>query len=152
MSKIEILKSQIDICNIHTSRIEKALHHINHLLPFDPNKISKLSDEELSFLELLTSRFAKLQDNIGQKIFPLMLLSMQEDVQNKSFIDILNRLEKLEIIESSDYWIKMREIRNHIAHEYPDNPELMASNLNKVVEASVELLDFWERLQEGLNL
>jgi uncharacterized protein with HEPN domain len=31
----------------------------------------------------------------------------------------LNRLEKLEIIESALHWIELRKIRSDIAHEYP---------------------------------
>jgi len=34
-------------------------------------------------------------------------------------IDILNILEKLNIIDDANKWDELREIRNSIAHEYP---------------------------------
>jgi hypothetical protein len=33
--------------------------------------------------------------------------------------DMLNRLEKLQLIESASQWDTLREIRNAIIHEYP---------------------------------
>jgi asparagine synthetase B (glutamine-hydrolysing) len=51
--------------------------------------------------------------------------------ETMSFRDILSKLEKLEIIESSEEWSEVREIRNDISHEYPDDHEKMADALNK---------------------
>ena len=37
-----------------------------------------------------------------------------------SLVDILDKLEKLEINSSTDEWMKIRKLRNKITHEYPD--------------------------------
>jgi hypothetical protein len=44
---------------------------------------------------------------------------LAEPVTDKAFIDILNRLEKLGILDSAFSWVQLRKIRNDIAHEYP---------------------------------
>ena len=44
-------------------------------------------------------------------------------------LDRLNRLEKIGFLPSAEAWIKMREFRNLITHEYPDNPELMCNSM-----------------------
>lgn len=147
MKTVDLLKVEIAIANFHAERIEKALRHTQHLLPIQPFYIDKLKDEELGFLELLTSRFAKLQDCIGQKIFPLILTLLQEDIQGKSFLDCLNKLEKLEIIPNTDFWLKFREVRNILTHEYPDNPTLLANNLNKAFDYAQDLLKYWQGLK-----
>jgi hypothetical protein len=147
MKEQQILKLNIEICDVHADRIRKAMSHVKHLVPIQPSIFKSLKDQDLGFLELLTSRFAKLQDTIGQKIFPELLEGMQEDIAGKSFLDLLNKLEKMNVIESVEFWLNLRSVRNSIAHEYPDNPELMAGNLNKVIQAAAELLDYWALLR-----
>jgi hypothetical protein len=142
-SEIEILRSEIVICELHANLLQKALNHLKPITPIATQKLEQLTDEELGFLELLTSRFAKLQDTIGQKIFPLILASLQEDIKNTSFLDRLHKLEKLGILESAVYWVHLREIRNSIANDYPENPELMVTNINKVIVNANSLLDYW---------
>jgi len=151
MKKQEALNSMVEIADIHAQRLETALSHIEHLKPFRAETLASLNDIDFSFLELATSRFAKLQDIIGGKIFTLYLESLQEDILGKSFLDNLNKLEKLHVIPSTNYWIKMREIRNHVTHEYPDKPELMAINLNELIKYSYELLRFWKDFRPKIN-
>jgi len=64
--------------------------------------------------------FSKLQDKIGAKLFRKVLYELKEiENINMPMLDILNVLEKLSIIEDSNKWDELREIRNSIAHEYP---------------------------------
>ena len=151
MKNTNITKLTIEIADIHALRLETALTHLQYLIPFTAESFANLSDENLGFLELASSRFAKLQDIIGSKIFQLFLESVEEDIAGKSFLDQLNKLERLNIIPNADYWIKMREIRNQVTHEYPDNPTLMATNLNELVAYSYELLNFWKTFKKQLN-
>ena len=44
--------------------------------------------------------------------------------------DRLNRLEKLGYLDV-DNWLAWREVRNRLAHEYPDQPELRFAALRK---------------------
>jgi uncharacterized protein YutE (UPF0331/DUF86 family) len=148
MKLIEIFESQVEVCEIHRQRLETALKHIQHLLPFTKDKLKNLTDEEFGFLELFTNRYCKLQDMIGNKIYSFILEFLQEKKESESFIDRLNKLEKLEILPSSKHWLQMREIRNHITHEYPDHPEFMVSNLNKAIEFAKSLLEYWRQLKE----
>jgi hypothetical protein len=144
---VEFIKSEIDKCDMHTKRIQSALAHTQHLRPFTPQKVENFTEEEISFIELLTNRFSKLQDTIGEKIFPCLLQLLFEYEVKDSMQDRLNKLEKLEILDSVGYWAKMREMGNIISHEYPDIPDLMSKNLNAVVEYAMELMNFWVRLR-----
>ena len=51
----------------------------------------------------------------------MILQGIGEYEQNMPFIDRLNRLEKLSIIDDAEKWLNLREIRNLVSHEYPDN-------------------------------
>ena len=63
------------------------------------------------------------------------------------FIDILHKLEKLELITSAELWIEVREIRNEIAHQYDDVAELAALSLNKIFDARTVLFETFSRLK-----
>jgi len=54
---------------------------------------------------------------------------------DETFIDKLNRLEKLGAIPSAEQWNEIRQIRNRMTHEYPDAPEHNADNVNDVVDS-----------------
>jgi hypothetical protein len=78
-----------------------------------------LSEGTIGNIDQMVFRFTKLQDEIGTNTFRFLLEFLQEDIANKPFRDILNVLERLEIIDSADIWLTMREIRNDLTHEYP---------------------------------
>lgn len=148
---LEILKSMVEVCSIHSSRIRLAHESLVNLIPFTATGIENLSTHALGMTDLLVHRFSKLQDTIGDKIFPLFLTILGENIDHKSFIDRLNMLEKLNIISDADRWREYRSARNAAAHEYPHNFELMADNLNRIVVLSKELYLFWEILAEQIN-
>ena len=62
-------------------------------------------------------------------------------------IDKLHLLEKLGVIEDSFVWQRMREIRNHLSHEYPTVPEITAKHLNDVFFCIPDLLNFLESIK-----
>lgn len=74
--------------------------------------------------------YIKIQDKLGASLFRKLLFSLREiNNENQPMIDILNLLEKLEIIPSVEVWDRLREIRNVIAHEYPSETEERLENI-----------------------
>lgn len=147
MKNKPLLRSEIEICDLQLARMNMAYNHLKNILPLTKEKFASLSDEEISFLDMFTTRFSKLQDFIGNKIFPLFLELLQEDTEGKSTLDRLHKLEKLGYLNSTDEWIAMRSSRNSLAHDYPDNPELMVSLLNKAFTHALALKAYWEKLR-----
>lgn len=90
-----------------------------------------------------------MQDAIGQRLFKAILLFLQEDVEGLPFVDVLSKLEKLSLIESSAQWQMLREVRNEIAHQYDDAPELAAQALNAIFDSKALLESIYLGLKEG---
>ena len=67
---------------------------------------------------------------MGGKLFKSILLYQGENI-DKPFLDILNQLEKMNILDV-DEWFELRDLRNEIAHDYEDN-ELMAINILNMI-------------------
>lgn len=134
------LLSIIDTAQIHASRIKYARKKLAVRFPVSAKTVIAMTDDELPIFELYTSRFGKLQDLMGNSLFPKLLAATEDLNNDMTFIDKLNRLEKLGIIKSAELWITMRQTRNHLAHEYPDEPELTAEYLNQAFELGSILL------------
>ena len=95
MSRSEILKSFINICDTHILRINYAREHVRHLAPTGEHFFDELTESDISFLDQIIKRFSSLQDTIGNKVFPLILELLEADIPNSTFLDKLNILEKI---------------------------------------------------------
>jgi uncharacterized protein with HEPN domain len=74
---------------------------------------------------------------MGAKLFKSLLLFQGENV-NKHFLDILNQLEKINVIDV-DEWFEIRDLRNEIAHYYEDNELESITILNTIYKLRNEL-------------
>jgi uncharacterized protein with HEPN domain len=137
----------LKIADIHVDRITMALDDLRLIFPLNQDKILNFSKNEVMLVELLLSRFAKLQDYMGEVIFDHFLRSTGDYKSNLTMIDKINKLERLEVIEDAEIWKKMRRIRNHISHEYPDHPELMAQYINQVFELAPQLIEILNHIK-----
>ena len=135
------------IADIHAERIQTALSDLKDLFPLNSDKVENLDKENLLLLELLTSRFAKLQDLLGSKIIGDFLAMTEDARENMTMLDKIHMLERLEIIEDSELWKEMRVVRNNISHEYPDKPELTAENLNRIFELAPKLIQLFVNIK-----
>jgi uncharacterized protein with HEPN domain len=136
-----VVHSLLDTAAIHEKRLLYALNHLAPILPITAETIRNLSDQEILIIELLISRFSKLQDFMGSKLINLALENMGEFSNELTMIDKINKLEKFHLIKDAILWKEMRELRNHLSHEYPNNPELLAKYLNQAYRLSFELIE-----------
>lgn len=96
-------------------------------------------------------RFSKMQDSMGEKLFPLILETLGEETRNKPFIDILNRLERLEFIPSADEWKKLRNLRNSLTDTYPWEKEILLEEIKQAFKYSDEMVKIYLQIKEKLN-
>ncbi len=135
---MSIIKENLQIANIHLNRLKQASKEIeskNILKDFDIDDF-----EVVKVIDTFVFRFIKLQDYLGQKLFRHFLEEIGELYENMSFIDILDKLEKLGIINSSVEWIEIRKLRNKLKHEYPDELEAIKEEIN-VAMNKISLLE-----------
>ena len=130
------LSAIINVCKMHNQRMQYAMDFIQGIFPLDSESYRVLTQEQISHTDQLIYRFSQLQDTIGGKLFPLILRGLGEYDQNMPFIDILNRLEKISVIDSAEHWLILRETRNLVTHEYPDNEKEIVEGLNELHKQS----------------
>ena len=78
-------------------------------------------------VEAFVGRFGRLQDTLGDKLLPLLLVALGE--KPSTAIDNLDRAERLGLLESVDEWIAMRNLRTQMVHEYVEDPAVLVSAL-----------------------
>lgn len=78
-------------------------------------------------LDAFVSRFARLQDTVGDKLLPALLSALAENIGPA--IDNLDKAEKFGLIVSADAWMEMRRLRNQMVHEYIEDLAVLASAL-----------------------
>ncbi len=117
-------------CVRHSRRMLSAYNKVLLIFPLDVNRYRLLTDDEIEHIDQMVYRFSKLQDSIGERLFKSVLDFLEEDIKNKPFLDVLNRLEQLEILPSKDEWLRLRKLRNELSHEYSNEDEENVATLN----------------------
>ncbi|MDH4262377.1 MAG: DUF86 domain-containing protein [Spirochaetia bacterium] len=138
-------KEKLYECARHIEKINTAKKKLFRYMPLTVDSYVNLSDAESGFVDQLIFRFSNLQDTMGENIFPSILKLAQEDTKRKTFIDILNRLEELGII-SKEEWLKLRETRNKIAHEYSFNQDEVVESIVNIYNESDRLIAVYEKV------
>jgi hypothetical protein len=136
----------------HLKRLSDAFLQLekDYNLPLDENSYQLIVDdlESLAYSDQIIYRFSKLQDCMGAKLFKSILLYQGENT-DKPFLDILNQLEKMNII-SVDDWFEIRDLRNEIAHDYEDDDNIAINILNTIYELKNELKMVLDKTKEYL--
>jgi len=95
--------------------------------------------ERVKVIDAFLFRFIKIQDLMGNKLFREVLSRLGEYDDSMSMLDALDRMEKLELIESSDVWMDYRNLRNVLTHEYPDNKDVVIQGVKTAVQVFVAM-------------
>lgn len=118
----------------HLTRLNDALTELekNYKFPLSNSDFEKILEnvQQLAFSDQIIYRFSKIQDCMGAKLFKSILLYQGENI-NKPFLDILNEMEKMNIIDV-DQWFEMRDLRNCIAHDYETNEDTDTTIINTI--------------------
>ncbi len=113
----------------------------------DQNWLANLQNDDAASetLEAFVSRFARLQDNIGDKLIPAMLRALAE--KTGSALDNLNRAEKLGVLWSAREWLAARNLRNSMVHEY----QTSAADFIQALHLAHEWVPKLEQTAEGVK-
>jgi len=122
---------------IHFKRIDILLPELKSYMPFKESDFENI--ETIKTIDSFIYRFTKVQDRMGEKFFPLVLEELYEYKRSMALIDVLNKLEKLELLDNSNKWIEYRKLRNTLTHEYPDNEDEIIEAINLSMEAYIEI-------------
>lgn len=135
-------------CDRHRAALVEALADW-HRLP-TPDITALDQDSALRRLtDQILYRFTKLQDAMGERLVPATLGWLREPHEAWPMRDRLDRLEKLGFLDV-EAWLQWRDVRNRLAHEYPDRPELRFAAVLATIETAQHMTDAYQRWTRGL--
>lgn len=115
--------------------------------PIDAEWVEALEHhpERAEQLEAFVSRYGRLQYTLADKLLPRWLIALAE--KPGSQIEVLNRAERLGVLENVAAWLEARQLRNRLIHEYMTNSTAFAEDLRLAEEYSRMLLNTVQRLR-----
>jgi len=123
--------------------LEEAVRELESLFPldldtFDPDAMEA---RDTLLLDGFRARYSSLQDLIGTTLFKTVVRLDEDETPERPLTtrERVALMEKRGILEQ-EQWRELREIRNQFAHEYPDQHQEKALNLNTAWEAVQPLL------------
>ena len=148
---IILLNSLFKVAKIHADRLSTSRQHLQTKMPLSSHDVEAFTFDDMLLWEMFVNRFSKLQDLMGAKIFKAVIDYAGESTDLMTLIDRLHTLEKLGLIDNAVAWKDLREMRNHLAHEYPDAPETVANYLNKAFDMASVLIETLNKLEEFIG-
>lgn len=144
-NKKEILQKRFKKLERHYNALKDYKQLIDKTLVqkdiFQVGVFQTLEVQERAVLDAYLKRFASIQDFLGAKIFaPLLEIS---GISYGKMSEVLYLMEKEEIIDSLDNWIELREIRNELEHDYPENLQEALQDLKFCVDNFVKLESYY---------
>jgi len=130
------------------SKIELIVSEIKSYLPLKTEDMEDIN--RIKTFDSFILRFGKIQDIMGEKLFPIFLEELQEYKTSMPLIDILHKLEKLNILNADD-WIKLRQIRNAMTHEYPDNTDEIIVTITSAIENFETMKNIYTLIANNLS-
>jgi hypothetical protein len=109
---------------------------------YEPFVFNTLKPQQRAVLDAYLKRFASLQDFLGAKIFPLLL--EVAGISASKMSEVLSLIEKEEIIDSIESWIELREVRNELEHDYPEELKDALHDLKYCIDNFITLEKYYQ--------
>ena len=138
---LRLLAKQLTHLNQMCKYLEYSVQRVNHILPI--TNWQDLSLEQHETLAAFRVRFSEFQEHLGKT---MRAIAIEEEVEAERFGAILAFMEKLGIIETTERWKLIRELRNAINHEYEEDAERLAQFFLATLQATPELFEYFQRL------
>jgi len=122
---------------LHKKRAKCALEEIIVWEHLDSEMFEDF--EKIKTIDTFIYRFIKLQDIMGEKLFKVFLDEIGEYQDSMSLLDVLDKLEKFNIIDNSFEWMEYRKLRNKLTHEYPNNEQDVIDGIKIAIEVFTKI-------------
>ena len=108
---------------------------------YDQFTFNTLKPQEKAILDAYLKRFTSVQDFLGAKIFSLLLEIA--GIPGDKMSEVLYNIEKEQIIDSLDNWIELREVRNELEHDYPEELEEALKDLKFCIDSFEKIESYY---------
>lgn len=150
MSKMDVLRF-VDAwreCQTHLKHARHAVVSLAPHLPLTGTVLGELDLEVIQDIDQLVLRYSKLQDCMGNRLFPALLKILMEPFEDRPMLDKLHRLEKMGVLPSVARW-QVCHGRSEYARD-EDGDGVYEVHVN-TIEGFWSLLRSWLRPHRGIS-
>ena len=141
---LKILIAKLD----HLRRMKRDLEYSISkmkapLRKIQSGNIESLTDDERETISAFNSRFSSYQEQIGKA---MKSVAIEEESSSERFGAILSLMEKLGVLDDTQKWREVRELRNSANHVYEDDAEELFQILSTMIENAPYLYNIHEQM------
>lgn len=136
----DLLKESLAGANKVAKRLAVSLRRVADMMPLDAKRIDGFGEDDEERLDAFIFRFNSLTAMVQDHITRGILLCEEEDAGG-SKRDQRHLMEKLGALKPELNFGTLAELRNRIAHHYPDDNAKQAEIVNEIFSRSRDLLD-----------
>jgi len=103
----------------------------------------RLAPEQHEALAAFRVRFSEFQERLGKA---MRAVAMEEEVDVSRFGTVLAFMEKIKILDSTEHWKLIRELRNAGNHEYEEDAARLVEFFQALVGETTTLFGIYQRL------
>ncbi len=127
--ELEFIQEAMASANRQVQGLLRALPAVQAITPLSLEALTSLAPQKIDAIDLMLKRFENVFE-AGRRLFRAALLLWEEPQDGLSYIDVLNRLEKIGILESAQQWREVGRTRNAVVHEYAMRPDDQVKAIN----------------------
>ncbi|MDO9429520.1 MAG: hypothetical protein Q7T93_22190 [Methylobacterium sp.] len=143
---LQLLAEYLAAANKIARRLQWSQERVARLMPLVATGIASLSDEDEERLDAFLLRFNSLTALVQDHITRALLRAEEEDIKDRSKKDQRLLMEKLGALHPRLAFGTLAELRNRIAHHYPDDAGRQAEILNEVHGRSGDLIEGYDSI------
>lgn len=127
LERLKFLMRVTQLEQVHLQTTDTRLFGQQSLISLDLLKKLNEHIELAERIEAFASRYGRLQDTLGDKLLPTLLIAMGE--RSHTMVENLEQAQRLGWLPSVNDWLAARYLRNQMVHEYIEDPAIMQAAL-----------------------
>jgi uncharacterized protein YutE (UPF0331/DUF86 family) len=132
-------------------RLERSRNALASTFPLAGPAITAMAPETEDDVDAFLKRFEQLVGAIQDDLFKAIAVLGSEDIRALARRDVAELMERLGALPSAAVFRTLVAIRNRLAHNYPDDPDRQARNLNEAFAAVPDLLAAYAAIRQYLQ-
>lgn len=140
---LELVRSKL----VHLARMRSHLSYsVTQVRQFVPVvRWLALTADQHESLAAFRVRFSEYQEHLGKT---MRAVAIEEEVDVDRFGSVLAFMERLQVLDDTDHWKLIRELRNAVNHDYEDDPGKLSTFIERMLAEVAALEGYHQRLSD----
>lgn len=131
--RVQFVEQTIELAARVLDNLIVGLEDIAQFRPLTPDRLAGLSRSDRYIVDGFLKRMSDAVE-AGRGLFRAALIPLGENEPGLSFIDVLNKAEKFDVLPSARAWRDAVATRNKVVHEYAMSPADASVAIEEAIE------------------